>query len=160
MLSWVIWWSFGKVDSAIVDVTHHVPINTARYANLEVAKNRLPQNFAKIWYIRKSLVVLLQAHVSSNVWQKLCRKSLQSLVSNDLNVFPQFFKCIWLLLRQMICAQSEGNNNNNNNSIFIYTRFAINIYKVLNWTRKSARTPDVVKTNRIWSSIYSTLKMY
>ena len=53
-----------------------------------------------------------------------------------------------------------SNNNNNNNNIFIYTRFAINIYKVLNWKSMSARTPDVVKTNRVWSPIYSTLKMY
>ena len=38
-------------------------------------------------------------------------------------------------------------NNNNNNNIFIYTRFASNIYKVSNWKSKSARTPDEVKTN-------------
>ena len=50
--------------------------------------------------------------------------------------------------------------NNNNNNSFIYTRFAINIYKVLNWKSKSDRTPDVVNTNRVWSPIYSTLKMY
>ena len=32
----------------------------------------------------------------------------------------------------VLTASCIDNNNNNNNNIFIYTRFVINIYKVLN----------------------------
>ena len=58
-------------------------------------------------HFRTSLVVLLQPHWGSNVWQELWRKSLQLLVSNDLNMFPQFLKCFWSRCVQMIWTQSD-----------------------------------------------------
>ena len=63
---------------------------------------RISPNFS---HFRASLVLLLQPHWSSNVWQELWRKSLQLLVSNDLNMSPQFFKCFWLRRVQRIWTQ-------------------------------------------------------
>ena len=56
-----------------------------------------------------SLIVLLQPHWSSNVWQELWQKSLQLLIFNDLNMSPQFFKCFWPCRVQIIWTQLEGN---------------------------------------------------
>ena len=78
---------------------------------------------------------------------------IEILLRNEIspNVPPVSFKPIWTVFVSNYQQQQQ---------YFIYTRFAINIYKVLNWKSKSAGTPDVVKTNRVWSLIYSTLKMY
>ena len=73
---------------------------------------------------------------------------------------PYFDFLIFFILINDFFKTSANNNNNNNNNILFKLVLQFNIYKVLNWKSKTSGTPDVVKTNRVWSPIYNTLKMY